>query len=678
VRSAVSNSDGNAVAAVDVRRMHPSPEKASRQAFSELAARNWAAARILSERVLAATPDHAEALHALALSLWGEGDIRSAVQVLTRAGDLAPHDASLLSDLGVLRYEQEDWAGAAEAFKASLAIEPNGMTARRGYAESLLQMRQISEARRALEECTRLSPGHAGILRSLGSCMALEGSLQDAEGTIKRSLEADPSSERGLLLLAAVVQKQKRFELCVKYTEAAVQLYPDSFTSRARLAIAYWDVGDLKGAMAARSAALRLVPDNRNLHSNLTWLCLHDPNQTAESLLQVHRETAVAWSKGKADDRPFLNSRERKRRLRIGYVSGEFMSNPAYCFLLPWLASHDPEQVETFYYMSRPRNDAHTAQYRRVADHWRDVANVGDEALAARIRCDQIDILVDVSGHFDDNRLGAFSLRPAPIQATFPNYPSTTGVDSIDYIFTDRWTTPEGCDDEYAEKPYRLPSGYLVFQLPEEIAEVRPLPALLNGFVTFGLFQRPGKLHTSVWNAIAAIMAGVPGSQLLVHFASADLDEEGSAQRNRVLEPLRSRGIERERVLFRGTRFSAEHLAVVGEADIALDTFPYNGQTTTCDCLWMGVPVVSLRGNSHVSRVTPAILERVGLGSLAACSEDEYVRIAVRLAGDLSSLACTRVDLRKSMQSGLMGDGVRLAREIEAAYRWMWDRWCAQ
>jgi predicted O-linked N-acetylglucosamine transferase (SPINDLY family) len=299
-----------------------------------------------------------------------------------------------------------------------------------------------------------------------------------------------------------------------------------------------------------------------------------------------------------------------------------------------------------------------------------------DASAAQAIRDDRMDILVDLSGHFAFHRLGVFAHRPAPVQVSFPHYPGTTGSDCIDYLLTDIWTTPQGCEDESSEKPYRLPSGCLVYKAPPDREPVTDLPALSNGYVTFGLFQRPGKLHAAVWDAIAAVLAAVPDSRLLMHSSSRELDEEGSAQRARLLKPLEDRGIAAARVLFKGPRPTEQHLAIVAEADIALDTFPYNGQTTTCDCLWMGVPVVTLRGNSYVARVAPALLDRLGLGDLAADSADGYVRRAVELASHTEEIARLRRSLRERMKNSSLTDGSRLAVEIEAAYRSMWREWC--
>jgi predicted O-linked N-acetylglucosamine transferase (SPINDLY family) len=657
--------------------MHPDKANLVQQAWSALAAGDSAAAAALCEQALAEGRAGADVYHALALSRWGQGESAKAIELLTAAAEMDAGDPRLNSDLGVLRYQHEDWSGAEKAFAACLRAEPADFTALQGHAESLLQLARYEEARQAAQAWDRAAPGDARPPYLMAQCFDFEGRLDEAVGQAEQSLQRDQESWRALALLASIRQKQALYELCLEYTQAAARLRPESGEAQARLAVAFWEVGELDRALEARGRALELGLTDLELCCSLNFIALHDPRQTARSLLDIHRNIARAYG-ASATQQAYANSRDAGRRLRVGYLSGEFMSSPAYCFLVPWLSNHDASQVETCYYSSRPFQDAHTSQYRRFADHWRDVSRMTDALAAQAIRDDQIDILVDLSGHFAFHRLGVFAHRPAPVQVSFPHYPGTTGSDCIDYLLTDIWTTPEGCDDELSEKPYRLPSGCLVYKAPPDCEPVSPLPALANGHVTFGLFQRPGKLHAAVWDAIAAVLAAVPDSRLLMHSSSRELDEEGSTQRTRLLKPLEDRGISAVRVLFKGPRPTGQHLAIVAEADIALDTFPYNGQTTTCDCLWMGVPVVTLRGASYVSRVAPALLDRIGLGDLASDSPENYIHRAVELANDREGLALLRSSLRGRMKNSSLTDGERLAVEIEAAYREMWAEWCAK
>lgn len=656
--------------------MNPTRPNLPNQAWKALSTGAWAAARRLCDPFLAQDPDHPEALHVTALALWGEGELPGAIQYLSRAANVEPTDPSRLSDLGVLYIQEQNWQAALQCFSLCRQLQPKEPTALQGQAEALIRLGRFQEATVIAQQWVRLAPKDRAASRLLAQCLALEGRLDEAFLAAERNLRDDPSSESTLALLDALCQKRRHFELALEYAQTAARLHPASPEAAARLAAACWNVGDSQGAQAARATALRLGVTDPELAASLDWLSLHDPDQTAASLLEGHRASVSAWCEPHCAPLPHANQPDTARRLRVGYLSGEFVSNAAYWFLLPWLRRHDPLQVETFYYMTRSQCDRATEQYRAIANHWRDVSALTNEALAHQIREDAIDILVDLSGHFGSNRLSVFSRRPAPVQMSYPNYPGTTGLAAIGYFFTDIWTTPPGCEGEYAETPYRLPSGCLVYHAPGAEEESTPLPAETNGHVTFGLFQRPGKLHPAVWDAIAAVVQQVPGSRLLIHFASADLDDPESPQVARLLRELAPRGIQPDRVLFRGSRAIPAHLSTVAEADISLDTFPYNGQTTTCDCFWMGVPVVTLRGHSHVARVTPALLDRMGLGHLATTTVEEYVRTAVELASDLPALAQLRPTLRPRMHANRLTSGDCHAREIEAAYRDVWTRWC--
>jgi protein O-GlcNAc transferase len=252
----------------------------------------------------------------------------------------------------------------------------------------------------------------------------------------------------------------------------------------------------------------------------------------------------------------------------------------------------------------------------------------------------------------------------------------TTGVPAMDYIFTDRWTCPPGSERPYTEQPLFLPSGYLAYLPPENSMDSIGLPAAANGVVTFGLYQRRAKMNARVWDLASEILHRVPGSRLLIQHGDPRLDDSNSANRNLLLREFANRGIEDNRLRLIGARTHSESLACMAQADIALDTFPYQGQTTTCECLWQRVPVVALTGNYHVARVGSAILHRAGLSDLAPCSSESYVRCAVDLANDLPRLARLRAGMRDRLLNSTLLDGRNLAREIEQAYREVWGAWC--
>jgi predicted O-linked N-acetylglucosamine transferase (SPINDLY family) len=359
----------------------------------------------------------------------------------------------------------------------------------------------------------------------------------------------------------------------------------------------------------------------------------------------------------------------------VGYVTGQFISVPTFYFLEPVLQTHDRSQFEIFCYHTRPMYDPATRQYQQIADRWRDAQKWSDDELESAIRCDRIDVLVDLSGHYPHGRLNLMARRPAPVQVVFPNYPSTTGVAAFDALITDEWTTPTHSGQFYAEPVRRLKSGYLTYKPPEVAPEPGPLPARRNGFITFGIFQRPSKYNAAFWDMTAAVLAGVAESRLMVHFGCADLRQEDSVTRQLIQTELQKRAIDPSRMVFRSGARLADHLRVVSECDIALDTFPYNGQTTTCECLWMGVPVVAPAGDSHVSRVSYALLARLGLADWVA-SPDELAALAVRKAGSLEELEHFRMNIRSRMLASSLCNPEQATRDLEEAYRDLWCAWC--
>jgi len=324
-------------------------------------------------------------------------------------------------------------------------------------------------------------------------------------------------------------------------------------------------------------------------------------------------------------------------------------------------------------------DDEVTWEFRKACDQWRSLGGKSSSEIRGEVLRDEVDILVDLSGHFTPHALDVFHQRAAPIQIAYPNYPCTTGSKSFDFIISDSWTTPDAeAERQYSEGTvYRLPSGYLVFK-PPVAGKLTPLPALTNGYVTFGVFQRPPKHSSGFWDATASILLRRQGSRLMVQCAIRDFEAQDSWARKNVIHQLERRGVDAERIDFVGYQTVASHLDVVARADIALDTWPYNGQTTTCSCLWMGVPVVSLAGKTHASRTTFGLLHRAGLGAWATESQDEYVEIAVRMSQDLSRLSQLRLGLRNRFSESSICRPEAVTRDLETALRWMWKDWCSR
>jgi predicted O-linked N-acetylglucosamine transferase (SPINDLY family) len=410
--------------------------------------------------------------------------------------------------------------------------------------------------------------------------------------------------------------------------------------------------------------------------SSLLRILLHDSHQDTASLLAAHKKWGRLYVPDhNSDPGKFVNDLDPNRRLRVGYIGGEFSSLAASFFLLPLLKFRNRDQFETICYHSAEFENDVTREFASLTDTWRKIAQRASAQAAAQIRSDKIDILVDIAGHYQDNRFDVFAKRAAPIQITYPNYPSTTGVSAIEYIVTDQWVFQGDSEPQYTEKPILLPCGYLSY-LPRRKPALSSLPALANGFVTFGIFQRPAKFSERFWDSVSEVLRRTPNSALTLQHLSAEMDT-GDPANEYYLSLLTQYGVDAGRVSTYGTVAADETMEMYAKVDIALDTFPYNGQTTTCECLWMGVPVITLAGKWHSARVGQSILSTIGAESLVAKTAAEFVEKAIQLARDVRRLVHYRGTLRRQMLNSPLMDGTNVIA-LEQEYRRLWRSWCAQ
>ena len=365
---------------------------------------------------------------------------------------------------------------------------------------------------------------------------------------------------------------------------------------------------------------------------------------------------------------PRTNTWRRSGRLRIAYLTPDFHFHPKAFLHIPHLRYFDRRQFELFLYSSASNPDEYTLQARAAADHWREVSKRSSSEIASQIRRDKIDVLIDITGHFAHSPLAVFALRPAPLQISIPGYPGSTGVKAISHRLVDPLTDPPGLTDpQFAEQLYRINRTTVCYGPPPNASTVRDLPARSNGFVTFGSFNNRPKLNPWLLTLWAKLLEGVPGSRLLLHHAFNGERKVTREYRDPIARHFRSLGISSRRLEFIGGVAFEDHLNVIAQADIGLDSFPYHGVTTTCECLWMGVPVVTLAGQSHVSRVGVSILDSIGLGRFVAKSPQQYVEIAVRLVNNLSALERLRSGLRERMSNSPLTDSRSYIRAIESA-----------
>lgn len=432
------------------------------------------------------------------------------------------------------------------------------------------------------------------------------------------------------------------------------------------LANALLSAGRADDAIEAARRAYEAAPELDATQSNLLTLLLYSPSLSAQAVADAH----LAWGRGYADaERP---PARQGGRIRAGYLSSCFRRNPEYFFIEPILRHHDRRSFEVFCYSATKRSDGFTDRLRGASDHWRDLEGLSDDEAAELIREDGIDILADCSGHYSESRLRVLALRPARVQVSLPTYPATTGLAAVDFRITDQLSDPPGATERhYAEQLVRLPHVFLCYEPWPGHAEVGPLPADRNGYVTFGSFNRLDKINPAVVETWARILNQAPGARLLVNstfHGHADPPEEHCG---RILRRFGNFGVNSERIRFVGARPLREYFEVRNEVDIVLDTFPFPGLTTSCDSLWMGVPMVTLAGESHLGRSGVTLLNAVGLSDWVAGSREEYIRLAVEKAGDVGGLREIRRGLRERTRGSPLTDACGYTRTLENAYRRM-------
>jgi predicted O-linked N-acetylglucosamine transferase (SPINDLY family) len=574
---------------------------------------------------------------ALALEHHRAGRLAEAEQGYRAILRLEPEHADSLNLLGVIALQAGNLDVALELVQRAAALRPDAAVCRNNLGQVLLRLGRDDEAIRCYEAAIELDPRYAEAHNNLGLVRHRQDRLTDAEARYRQAIDLDPA-------------------------------YAEPHTNLGNL---LKDRGEIDAAIASYRRAIELRPDLSALHSNLLLTLHYHPGYSPADLAREHRlwaERHVAPLA--AIRRPHENDRDPDRRLRIGYVSPDFREHPVARFVLPLFREHDRRHFEVFAYSDVTTPDAVTGLVRDRVDRWRDVATLTDEQLADVARADGIDILVDLAAHSGHNRLLAFARKPAPVQVTYLAYCSTTGVDAIDYRVTDRFLDPPNEPSHYTEATLHVPHCYWCYSAPP-LGAAQPVIERLAGPPTFGCLNNFAKVTDVTLLLWTRLLRRVPEARLLV-YARAD------AHRDRVRRALRAAGVDESSAVFVGHQSLADYLETYRRIDVALDPYPYGGGTTTCDALWMGVPVVSLAGATAVSRAGATLLTHVGLERLVARNEEQYVELAAGLIRDARGLAELRRQLRGRIEASPIMAAPQFARDLEAAFRKVWRAWCAR
>ncbi len=640
------------------------------------------------QRALELDPAFPDALTNLSAMLQSQGHPQRALEAVRNAVARAPDDPNVHRMLGRFLQTENRHADAIEPLRRSISLEPGHVETHMLLGLACLAVRDFHAAGQAFMTLIHLQPGNPHAHYHLALAYDRLGDADAAAKGYLRAIELQPDYVEAHNNLGVIYHYQRRIGDALQHHQAAIAARPTHANAQANVGWDYWALGLVKKAITYYRKALELDPADYLTHSNMLMALHYLEEYSPEQIFQEH----VRWADQHAKsyyptNPPHLSSALVTRhsairtRLKIGYLSSNFREHAVSIFFEPIIRNHDHAHFEIVCYSDVPSPDAVTARIQNHTDHWHDTTRLTDDELDALIRSHSIDILVDLNGHIADNRLLVFARKPAPIQVTYLGYPDTTGLATMDYRLTDAWQDPlppspspgppgEGRGEgspRTTETLIRLPNTAWTYDPWSEIPIPDP-PSLSNNFLTFGSLNNLAKISPEMLKLWSQILARLPNSQmaLLVHndrFAEDYFTKSFAAH-----------GIGRDRLQFHTHRPHLEYLNLFSTLDIALDTFPYNGHTTTLNALWMGVPVVTLAGQNHVARAGLGVLSTIGAAELIAHTRDAYTHIAVSLASDPDRLTRYRRSLRDRMKSSPLFDSPLFTRNLEHEYQKMWTR----
>jgi predicted O-linked N-acetylglucosamine transferase (SPINDLY family) len=689
-------------------------------AAMELRANRREQALVAAERAVALAPDQAAGWFHLADALGRFERWHDSQQALERCLALQPQCPEALNNLGLVRKTQGDRAGAAAAFEAALQQAPlsdpgNTSLAAETYANLAqleLDAHQLQAAQQWSAKALALEARNAKVQFSHGNVLNALGQHEQAASALRLALELQPDFPEALNNLGNILLSLRRHnesiatferaiaqrtdyaealanlanaqreasypDLAEKALQEAIRIKPDFAAAHSNLGNAYFDQGKLDMALKSYKRGIELGQDDRDFVPNYLFALNYSSSISDAELDAETRRLCQAKYNNLLSEPPAIDPAAvaaiAARRLRVGYVSPDFWMHPVARFMLPVLEHHDRSRFEIFAYSSRYLKDGITTEIAKRVEHWRDVHQLDDAALADLIRADGIDLLIDLTMYARDCRPGLFARRLAPVQITYLAYVGTTGMASMDYRITDLVLDPPDAEEPlpFIEQPLRLRRCWWCFSVPPPVVtipEVVPPPCLSQGVISFGSLNNFVKVTEAVRALWVELLASVPGSRLVLHIKE-------TRARQGLLDFFAERGVASDRLTLIGYQNGPDYMATYGQIDIALDTTPFAGGTTSFDALWMGVPLVTLAGARSSSRGGASILTSLGRPEWIARSRGEYLAIAQRLAADPQQLAAIRRGLRAELQASPLMDGAGFTCELEDLYRQAWEQRC--
>jgi protein O-GlcNAc transferase len=608
----------------------------------------------------------------LAVQHHQAGRLRQADQLYRQILSQQPAHIGAIQHLGLIAHQVGRSDLALDFFRRAIALDSSIPQAHNNLGNALAEQGQLDDAIAAYRQAIALKPDYADAHNNLGLTFTLKGQFDEAFAAYRQALSLSPNLPQIYSNFGNALREMGQLDEAAAAHRQSIALRPNYAEGHSNLGTVLKDQGQLDEAIAAYRQAMTIRPGDVGAHDNLLVTLHYHPAYDAQTIAGEHRRWAAQHAQPlKHWIHPHTNDRNPNRRLRIGYVSTDFRAHPVGRFLVPLLANHDHGQFEIYCYSSVRVPDELTSRLRCAADVWRDIHNSSDEMTARLIHDEHIDILVDLAMHMAGNRMLMFARKPAPVQISYLAYCGTTGLETIDYRISDPYLDPPEMDESiYSEQTVRLPHSYWCYEPSIQGTNVSALPAIRAGRITFGCLNNFCKISSPAMETWAKMLRAIPLSRLMIHTG------QGS-HRQRLVNELAQRDVNPARVHFVEKLPLHDYLRHYNQIDIALDPFPFVGGATTCDALWMGVPVVTLRGPTATSRGGVSILSNIGLHELIADTPEQYIKIAADLANDLPRLSHLRSTLRDRMLQSPLMDARQFARDMETIYRQVWQRWCA-
>jgi protein O-GlcNAc transferase len=626
------------------------------------------AALVSCRRALELKPDFAEAHNNLGITLKELNQLDAAQASYRRALKINPDFAEAHNNLASVLKELGQFDEAVASYQRALQLKPEYAEAHSNLGNALKELGQFDAALLSCRRAIELKPDLAEAHNNLGITLTEFGQLDAAQASYRQALELKPDFVDAHNNLGITFAKLGQFDEAVISYRRALQIKPDFTEAHSNLGNALKDSGQHAAALASYRQALEFKPDFAKAFNNLLFT-LNYTTHSLESCLEEARKFGRMVDKKMPARFSAWQCAEKPERLRVGMVSGDLHNHPVSYALKSLLAHLDPARVELIAYSTNQKVDEFTALIKPHFAAWKPIYGLNDEAAARLIHADGLHVLLDLSGHTEHNRLPMFAWKSAPVQASWLGYFATTGVTEMDYLLTSEVAVPKAHQRHFTETVWYLPDTWLCFTPPEVDLPVVSLPALQNGYLTFGCFQRLDKIGEEMLSAWANIFTVLPTAR--VKMACKQLGDPAVAAQ--FVERLQRHDIDPARVTMQGAAMSREeYLTRYAEVDVMLDTFPYPGVTTTCEALWMGVPTLTLAGATLLSRQGAGVLTAAGLPDWAAASVAEYIDKAVALAGGLPKLAKLRAGLREQVSASPLFDAKRFARNFEEALWGMW------